>query len=175
VVSAAALAVVLAAGSIAAYGALRDSNSQALTSSELATGPGTDISVAQPTSKCGNTSQAGFLSPAEVAFKSVFDVLTLSIDDDSASIMKGTHDGQVYEWIQSHPRGPRAGMWLSWKVTPKPINYCELTIPSGPASSLPERVASIAVPAVIAGKPVTFAACLWHGVPFFQQKCSGDL
>jgi hypothetical protein len=175
VTRAAALAVVLAAGSIAAYGALRDSSSQALTSSELATGPGTDISVAQPASNCGNTSQAGFLSPAEIAFKSVFDVLTLSIDDGSASIMKGTHDGQVYEWIQSHPRGSRAGMWLSWQVTPKLIHYCELTIPSGPVSSLPERVASVAVPTVIAGEPVTFAACLWHSLPFFQKKCSGDL
>jgi hypothetical protein len=175
VVRAVALAVVLAAGTIAAYGALRDSSSQALTSGELATGPGTGISVAQPASKCGNTSQDGFLSPAEVSFKSVSDVFTLSIDDASASIMRGTHDGQAYEWIQSHPRGSRAGMWLNWQVTPKLIHNCQLTIPSGPDSSLPERVASVAVPTVIAGEPVTFAACLWHRQPFFAQKCSGDL
>jgi hypothetical protein len=171
-----ALAVVLAAGTIAAYGALRDSSSQAATSTELASGPATDISVAPPDSKCGNTPQAGFLSPAKVAFKSVSVVFTLSIDDGSASIMRGTYDDQVYEWIQSHPTGPKAGMWLSWQVnTQQPPHYCELTIPSGPASSLPERVASVAVPAVIAGESVTFAACLWRGQPIFEQKCSGNL
>lgn len=167
--------IVLAAGTIAAYGALQNSNSQALASSELATGPGTGISVAQPASECWNTSQAGFLSPAHIAFQSVSDVATLSIDDGSASIMRGIHDSHVYEWVQSHPRGLKAGMWLSWQVTPKLIHYCELTIPSGPASSLPDRVASVAVPAVIAGEKVTFAACLWHSEPFFEHNCSGNL
>jgi hypothetical protein len=164
-------ALLLVVGVVIAVRALQDPGTTVPSATDFDTGPGTGIAVTPPAKTCGSA-RDGFRSPAAVTFSSVSLVEFLSLDGRNAMVMQGTYDGKVYYWIQSNPTGLRGGMWLHWSMNGS--SYCTVTIPGGPVSVLPGRVASMAVPVIINGDQVTFGACLWYQSGY-NKKCWGNL
>jgi hypothetical protein len=132
------------------------------------------ITVAAPAPACGRSAADGFRSPASTPFRDVKPVYTVSLEGPSVNMMQGTYNGTAYDWAESNPSGSRAGIQLRWANMPQEWHYCTATVEAGDASGIPGQVATIAVPATVSGRKVTYQVCIWHKDPFTEQ-CSNLL
>jgi hypothetical protein len=129
------------------------------------------ILVPAPAPACGRTASDGFRSPATPAFSNIMTVYTVSLEGLSADVMTGTYNGISYHWVQAHPTGSTAGMQLRWSNMPGEWYYCTVTLEAGNSSTLPDLVATMAVPAAVNGRHVIYQACIWHQRPY-TARCS---
>jgi hypothetical protein len=127
------------------------------------------MSVSAPAPMCGLVNQNDFRSPATTSFSSMTQVDSVSLDGISATIMQGVHNGAIFDWLESHPTGIRAGIQLRWASADGRWHYCTATDEGGSASALPDQVTTIAIPSTFHGKQVTFQACIWHQHPYTAQ------
>jgi hypothetical protein len=133
--------------------------------------PTSGISVAALAPSCGHAASDGFRSPAATAFSSIKTVYTLELEGLAASVIQGTYNGISYDWLEAHPSGNKVGMQLRWSNARGKWYYCTVSPKAGNLSALPDLVASVAVPATINGRRVTYQACIWHQHPYTAQ-CS---
>lgn len=132
---------------------------------------GTGIFVVPAARACGRPASDGFRSPATTTFSSIKTIYTVSLESLAASVMQGTYNGISFDWVEAHPTGSRAAMQLRWSNARGKWYYCTATLEAGKISSLPDLVTTMAVPATIDGRRVTYQACVWHQQPYTAQ-CS---
>jgi hypothetical protein len=135
--------------------------------------PGGSMSVTAPAPACGRAAADGLRSPARTPFTDVKLVRTVSLDGFSARAEQGTYRGGSYVWVQVSPTGRKAGFQLRWSNAPGEKYYCTATVAAGDVSALPGKFATVAVPATVGGRHVTYQACIWHQDPFASQ-CSSQ-
>jgi hypothetical protein len=138
------------------------------------TDQGMGMVVPVPGQSCDSMALYGFRSPATTMFNTIRTVDIVSLENIAASVMQGTSRGIMYDWVEAHPTGSRAGIQLRWAMESKQWHYCTATVEAGSISALPDLVATIAVPTTIQGHHVIYQACVWHKHPFTEQ-CSGLL
>jgi len=133
------------------------------------TGPGAGIYVPSTTSEnCGSGAPGALISPADDSFSDPSKIRALSVGGRTAFLMQGDFGGTAYDWVISDPDGNYGGMQLRWWAHGEKINYCTVTITNAPSAALAQQgirqIASMAVPAVVNGEPLSFQACVWYTV-----------
>ena len=156
----ACLAIVLASIAGAAYLVFRDPG----VPQYFQTGPDAGITVPPSSLHCQDVTPDVLISPADNVLTNVSEAHALSLDGRSAFLMQGTFNGTIYHWMTSVPNGRFGGMRLHWQVKGGKDHFCTVSLSNASPSASARQVASMAVPAVVNGRPVSFTACVWYTV-----------